>query len=338
MSKLLRRLKDKGLISPPRFLQDGTQYLCIMGSAAYGCSNIDSDLDIYGYCIPHKSVLFPHTAGYIEGLDKNIPKFDQWQQHHIIDKEADKEYDFSVYNILKYFRLVMRNNPNMIDSLFVPRRCIIHTGRTHEHLRENRKLFLHKGAWHSFKGYAYSSMHKMKNKELQGLKEIKEFEKKHNLPNITRLEQINSSLDLSLMELKEYKELFKKCSNRAIDKKVNLMDNKFAYHVVRLLLECEQILIEGDLDLQRNREQLKSIRRGEWTEDQIIKYFEKKELSLEKNYAESKLPHSPDVDKIKQIYLECLEIHFGSVADAIEKKKDVNILINDIEDILGRYK
>ena len=39
-------------------------------------------------------------------------------------------------------------------------------------------------------------------------------------------------------------------------------DVKFAYHTVRLLNEAEQLLLEGDLDLQRNREQLKSIRRG----------------------------------------------------------------------------
>ena len=32
--------------------------------------------------------------------------------------------------------------------------------------------------------------------------------------------------------------------------KQNQMDTKFAYHIVRLLDECEQILMEGDIDLQ----------------------------------------------------------------------------------------
>ena len=40
------------------------------------------------------------------------------------------------------------------------------------------------------------------------------------------------------------------------------IDTKFAYHVVRLILEVEQILVEGDIDLQRNHEQLKAVRRG----------------------------------------------------------------------------
>src|SRR5262249_48932248 len=58
-------------------------------------------------------------------------------------------------------------------------------------------------------------------------------------------------------------------------------DLKFAYHVVRILNEAEQILLEGDLDLLRNREQLKSIRRGEWTRQQILEYFEQKRVGLE---------------------------------------------------------
>ena len=46
-------------------------------------------------------------------------------------------------------------------------------------------------------------------------------------------------------------------------------DTKFAYHVVRLIGEVEQILVEQDVDLQRDRELLKAIRRGEWTEERL---------------------------------------------------------------------
>ncbi len=56
-------------------------------------------------------------------------------------------------------------------------------------------------------------------------------------------------------------------------------NTKKAYHCVRLMSEVEMILEEGDLDLQRNREQLKSIRRGEWTEQEVIDYFSRKKLS-----------------------------------------------------------
>ncbi len=34
----------------------------------------------------------------------------------------------------------------MIDSLFTPWRCVMHPTQVGEVMRENRKLFLHKGA------------------------------------------------------------------------------------------------------------------------------------------------------------------------------------------------
>ena len=55
-------------------------------------------------------------------------------------------------------------------------------------------------------------------------------------------------------------------------------DVKFAYHVVRLLNEVEQILVEEDLDLARNKEQLKAIRRGEWSQQAVEDYFTNKDL------------------------------------------------------------
>jgi hypothetical protein len=57
----------------------------------------------------------------------------------------------------------MENNPNMFDVMFLPRRCVLHSTPIYEHVRENRKLFLHKGSWHKFRGYAYSSLSKAKN-------------------------------------------------------------------------------------------------------------------------------------------------------------------------------
>jgi predicted nucleotidyltransferase len=294
MSKLLKNLIKRGLINPPSFMTDNTQYLCIMGSSAYGVSNSDSDIDIYGYCIPPKGILFNNYDGYIPRIDRNIPNFEQFQKHHV--KDDKKEYDFSIYSILKYFKLVMENNPNMIDSLFVPRRCVIHSTQIHEHVRENRNKFLHKGAFQKFKGYSYSQMHKM------GIKK----------PS--------------------------KDSKRLISVQKNGYDLKFAYHIVRLLSEAEQILTTGTIDLQQNREQLKSIRRGEWTKEQIIQYFEKKEVQLEELYNKSDLPHSPNIEWVKNLYLECLEMHYGSLSDAVERNKDVDMLINDIGEILKRYR
>ena len=127
-------------------------------------------------------------------------------------------------------------------------------------------------------------------------------------------------------------------SKREQDVRENGFSTKFAYHVVRLLNEVEQILIEHDLDLERNREQLKSIRRGEWTQEQIIQYFESKEKVLEKLYIESSLQHSPNIDKIRALLLECLEMHYGSLNDAIKTNVPVSKILNEMEQYINRIR
>ena len=279
MSSIIQKLTKKKLIKPPKFLSTAVQLEVVMGSVAYGVSSDNSDLDVYGFCIPERSSVFPHTNGEIQGFGKQIQRFEQYQQHHIIDPNAlggkGQEYDFAIYGIVKYFQLCMDNNPNMIDSLFVPRRCILYSTQVGELVRENRKLFLHKGAWHKFKGYAYSQLHKARNSvPEQGTKRREDYDK-------------------------------------------HGYSTKFAYHVVRLIDEVEQILTEGNIDLTRNREQLKSIRRGEWEKDKITEYFEEKEKYLEKLYIDSKLQHKPDEKLIKNLLLSCLEHHYGSLDGCI---------------------
>jgi len=189
---LLNKLKNKSLIHPPHWLPDNCVYLVQMGSVAYGVSNDSSDMDIYGYCIPPKEMVFPHLSGEIFGFGKQKKRFEQWQEHHINDPESRKEYDFSVYNIVKYFGLVMENNPNMVDSLFVPQRCIVHSTQIGEMVREKRKLFLHKGCFQKFKGYAFQSLHKAKTKKLG---RFSGFCKEHNISMRVTLEEVRREID-----------------------------------------------------------------------------------------------------------------------------------------------
>lgn len=291
---IIEQLHSKGLIKPPPFVIGGTQYLTITGSVAYGVSGDTSDMDLYGFCIPPKDMVFPHLAGEIHGFGQQIQRFEQFQQHHIIEKDTRKEYDLSIYNIVKYFQLCMENNPNMIDTLFTKESCVIHTTKLANHLRDNRKLFLHKGSWHKFKGYAFSQMHKMRIKSPEA-----------------------GSVRLASVEKYGY-------------------DVKFAYHVVRLLNEVEQIMVEQDLDLMRNNDQLKSIRAGEWTMEQIEQYFYSKEKGLEHIYATSTLRHSPDEAAIKKILMECLEEHFGSLEGVIQQQDHYHSILRQIQKLVEK--
>ncbi len=115
-------------------------------------------------------------------------------------------------------------------------------------------------------------------------------------------------------------------------------DLKFAYHVVRLINEVEQILLTHDLSIDRNREQLKSIRAGEWTIDQIEKYFYDKEKSLEELYVKSDLQHSPDENKIKAVLLACMEEYYGSLDACVVRDEQYLIdALNQIKNICDTF-
>lgn len=291
----VRRLLKMNLIKPPKHLENSIQYEIMSGSISYGIATEDSDIDIVGFSIPPKEIIFPHTAGYIAGFDSKYERFEQYQQNHIIDTTDNKEYDVTIYSIIKYFKLCMQNNPNMIDSLFVPRRCVLYMTEIGNLVRENRKMFLHKGSWHRFKGYAYQQIHKMKTKTpLQGSKRWK------------------------------------------LTKKYGY-DVQFASHTVRLLNEIEQILIKEDLDLEENREQLKSIKRGEWSENQVLEYFDTKEKALEEIYLNSSLPYGPPEEKIKTLLINCLEMYFGSLHNVIQKPSQIDNFINDLNSLIYSY-
>lgn len=292
---MLKKLYEAKLIHPPKWLIDNVMYLTQMGSAAYGVSSDDSDLDIYGFCIPPKDMVFPHLAGEIPGFGNQIQRFDQYQQHHIKDPNKKIEYDFTIFGIVKYFSLCMENNPNALDSLFTPRRCVIHSTLISEHVRTNRKLFLHKGSYYRFRGYAYSQLSKIRNK-------------------------INSSNP-----------------KRAATIASVGYDTKFAYHICRLALEAEQILMTYDLDLERDRELLKSVRRGEWTFDRLEQWFTDKESFLEELYSKSDLRSHPDEPAIKKLLLECLEQHYGDLSSAIKRDVNVEGLVRDMRALLDRY-
>jgi len=66
MTSTEKELTRKGLVKSPGFVPDTVQYETIMGSMAYGVSNDSSDMDIYGFCIPPKDVIFPHLRGEID--------------------------------------------------------------------------------------------------------------------------------------------------------------------------------------------------------------------------------------------------------------------------------
>lgn len=284
-------LKNKGLLgTPDDYISSGMIYECIMGSYSYGIATEKSDFDIYGICIPPKEHIFPHLSGELFGLDNKGKYFELFEKHHVQEKRDAanmllehekennlKEYDFAIYPIVKFFKLCLENNPNIIDSIFVPDSCVTYETKIWKKIKEHRNKFLSKKAWPKFKGYAYAQIRKMKTSDnLDGKKP-------------SRADMIN-----------EFG-----------------YDVKFASHCVRLLLEIEQILLEENLSLDANKDTLLSIRKGEVSKDEILVFFAMKEAELTEVFEKSNLREEPDFYFFKNLLLECLEEFYGSIDNCI---------------------
>lgn len=288
----LRKVLASGAaLSPPGWLADNLCYETLTGSVAYGVSLDSSDMDVYGICVPPKDLVFPHLAGEIPGFGHQVKRFESWQEHHIASH--DKMWDFQIFGVVKFFQLAMENKPNVVDALFTPRRYVLSSSAVGEYIREHRTDFLHRGAWHKFKGLAYSQLNKIRTKttpdKRAGLVEAHGF------------------------------------------------DTKCAYHIVRLLLEVEQILTTGTIDLERDREQLKGIRRGDWTLEQLEQWAQSKEHALEELYSTSKLPYGPDEAKLKRHLLHCLETHYGDLSSAVTIPDESIQLLRQIAKLTSKY-
>jgi uncharacterized protein len=268
---LLTKLRKGGFINPPAFIDEThTAFLAMVGSTAYGVAQPDSsDIDVAGFVVPPKEDTFPSKE--LVGFGKPHERFQVWTEHHI--KANRKEYDMAVFSIVKFFNLALKNAPNALDILFVPDNCVLHSTKVGQMVREKRRLFLHKGAWHTLKGFAYNNFHRYKQTD----------------PAAAANEK------------------------RAATIEAHGYDTKSMSQVVRCLDFAEQILTEHDLDLQRNREQIKSVRRGEWTLERVQDFFEEREKSLGQVYLDSTLQHGPDEAAIRQLLLDCLEEQYGDL-------------------------
>lgn len=287
--KLLKKLIKEKKVSPPSWLSDNMLYANIHGSQMYGCNLTNSDQDIYGVVLPPLSILFPHTAGWIQGFENPI-SFEVWQQHHV-----DGGYDFSVHNLTKFLNLAMQGNPNITECLFAPQDCILHKTESFQLILDIKQEFLTQRSIPRYRGYMVSQLHKMKTKT----------------PDV-------GSTRLPNFEKYGY-------------------DVKFASHLVRLGLFCEQILKNRWLDLRQDAELLKSIKRGQFTLKEVENIANSIISRLEKLQLNMTLPINVNKEKVKGVLVNIIESHYGSIDKLVKlEESEADKKLAAIRDIVWK--
>jgi len=115
-------------------------------------------------------------------------------------------------------------------------------------------------------------------------------------------------------------------------------DTKHMYHIIRLVSECEQILSEHTLvlDEKGRREHMKAVRNGEWTIEQVEDHFAQKERHLEDLYQSSTLPHKPNEAAIKDLLMNCLEHHYGSLENCVVNEDQAVRVLRNIAELVDK--
>ena len=91
-------------------------------------------------------------------------------------------------------------------------------------------------------------------------------------------------------------------------------DTKHAYHLVRLIRMCREVLTTGKVIVKRpDREELLSIRNGAWSYEQLIEFAESEDKELNLLYNSTNvLPKVPDREKLDKLCIELVEKHLKS--------------------------
>lgn len=128
-------------------IQQNMMFLFTRGSQAYGTNNAQSDEDIGGICLPTREVIL--------GVNK-FEQDDRW-----VDENGEK-VDKSIYNFTKAMDLFCENNPNMLDFLYAPERCIKFETDEWAKVRDIRDDFMCiKSKW-TYQGYAVSQLNRIR--------------------------------------------------------------------------------------------------------------------------------------------------------------------------------
>ncbi len=113
------------------------------GSHLYGTNTPDSDIDTRGVFIP--------SIEYFLGVAQRTTGYR--------DKITDTEY----HELSHFFKLALKCNPNIIEYFFIPTSQMITSSKEWDLIVENKDLFLSSKAKHTFTGYAFSQMKRIKN-------------------------------------------------------------------------------------------------------------------------------------------------------------------------------
>jgi len=291
------------------------------GSHLYGTNTSESDEDFAGIFVPNAAYLIGLKDIKSKEVDLSKIKKDE---HGKNTKDA---IDFKVYFLEKFIRLALKNNPNILELLFVDEKNIVFINDVGKALLDIRYEFLSKHIKGRFLEYAKSQKDKMVIKldnydklnkaydyicENEGrfrfLLELMEAS-----PNIlfvrkkdyARIGNINFPITITLKRAKAMicNRLDRYGSRQELISKYGY-DTKFASNLIRILLAGGELLMSGDLKFPlKSRELILDIRYGKYSMAEVVSLANRIEKGIEKYDYIYKVPDEPNEELIEKFLI-----------------------------------
>jgi len=289
-----------------------------VGSKLYGTDTPDSDIDIAGVFIAPIEYYF--GLENIKELDMSIKSKDENNKNN---KDA---IDRKFYEIKRFINLATDNNPNIIEQLYIPENKLIYASEDGLKILNNKQLFLHKGLYYRFIGYAYSQKKKMIVKLDNYDEYIRIIDILNTLDSTAKLinftDKLKNYIDNEFLKIGDIKvplgvqtkkaiaiikNRFESLSHRKSLVLKYGYDTKFASHLIRLVLEGIELLYTKNLIFPLEyADYIKDIKNGKYEMGQILEEFDILEKRLNKAQSESELPNYPDKTKINKLLIDIL--------------------------------
>jgi len=298
-------------------------YYVLSGSHAYGLATEESDYDYRGVIIPPKIYYFSPF--------KNVEQIEE--------KNEKENWESVKYELQKFVKLAADNNPNILELLFVDEKFVKVITPEGRLLRKNRNLFLSAKCKFTYSGYAISQLKRIKTHKKWLLNPVTKKPKRSDFgldDNKSALSDDEFGYMKTVIEKSEYKfrpeiiavfeaerkyraalnnyNNYQRWLQTRNPKRAELerkygYDTKHASHLVRLMLQAEEILTKGTLTVDvSDKEEIQKVRNGEWPYEELIKWAEDFDKKLDRIYKEGKwqsvIPYRVNISKIENLLIK----------------------------------
>lgn len=296
------------------FVMDELVFMTVAGSRLYGTDTPESDVDKRGVCVPPKEVVF--------GFGRNF------------NQQVFPDSDTTVFSLMKFIQLAADCNPNVMELLFVPDGFAEVSTPTWLILREVRSQFLSAKAFHTFTGYAFSQLKRIKShrewllnppKHKPTRKEFGLGESSFSSADLKGHDDVPAVVMEILKKEKAYKSAmtgwtqyqgWKKSRNsvRAALEEKHGYDTKHAMHLMRLLRMGKEVLTEATMHVRRpDAKELLEIRNGEWSYEKLLGQADELNSELTEIYENKSyvVPFSVNRQELSDFAIELHEWHWN---------------------------